>query len=129
MTAFLLHRFGDGKCETIKGGIHIDKLTHMFVDDMSYLESQERGLRSKPPCTYEELLGDFIDEARKYLKENKLNNGFKLGTFQDSKLYQEIRKNKVSFVNVDSPNSSLTTMSLQNLLLTHNHSPTLSSCL
>ncbi|MDR3132002.1 MAG: hypothetical protein LBU02_02840 [Rickettsiales bacterium] len=131
VTAFLLHRFGDGKCETIKDGIHIDKLTHMFVDDMSYLESQERGLRSKPPCTYEELLEDFIDEARKYLKENKLNNGFKLGTFQDSKLYQEIKKNEVSFVNVDSPNSSLTVNDEPSgsVAGSHNHSPTLSSCL
>ncbi|NUX01419.1 hypothetical protein GO685_02735 [Wolbachia endosymbiont of Madathamugadia hiepei] len=72
-------------------------------------------------------LENFIDEAHKYLKENKLNNGFKLDTFQGSKLYQEIKKNKVSFVNVDSPNSNLNEPSKS--VAGYNHSPTLSSCL
>ncbi|MDR2609696.1 MAG: hypothetical protein LBC06_03830 [Rickettsiales bacterium] len=73
---------------------------------------------------------NFIDEAHKYLKENKLNSGFKLDTFQGSKLYQEIKKNKVSFVNVDSPNSSLTVNDEPlGSVAAHNHSPTLSSCL
>ncbi|XCA36455.1 MAG: hypothetical protein ABOJ95_001529 [Wolbachia endosymbiont of Armadillidium vulgare] len=107
VTAILLHRYGDGKCETIKDSIHVDKLTHMLVGNMSYLESQERVLRSKSPCTYEKLLGDFIDEAHTYLKENKLNNRFKLNTFQHSKLYQEIKKNAVLLI--DRPSSKLIT--------------------
>lgn len=129
VTAFLSHYTNGEKCEA-EDNVHADKLTHMIVKCIKYLESQERDLSINEDRAYEELLEDFIDEARKYLKKNKLNNGFKLGTFQDSKLYQEIKKNKVSFVNVDSPNSSLTVNDEPlGSAANYNHSPTLSSCL
>ncbi|MGL9717766.1 MAG: hypothetical protein ACR5K9_03600 [Wolbachia sp.] len=65
MTALLWHYTNGKKCEA-KCNFHADKLTHMFVECIDYLESQERDLsiNKDRAYAYEELLEDFIDEAR-----------------------------------------------------------------
>ncbi|XGA07928.1 MAG: hypothetical protein U0X86_000058 [Wolbachia endosymbiont of Xenopsylla cheopis] len=50
------------------------------------------------------MLWDFIDTAHEHLKE--LNGSFNLDNFKQSKLYQEMKKNKVSLIDIDLQNKT-----------------------
>ncbi|GHM58673.1 MAG: hypothetical protein sL5_07680 [Candidatus Mesenet longicola] len=87
---------------------HVQPLIEMVVDNIDYLCSQNIPSINDSK-TYEELLENFIDEAHKYLAEEKLNEGFNLGNFKQNKLYQEMQKNRVSLIDInDVPNCNLT---------------------
>lgn len=51
VTALLWHYTNGKKCEA-EGNFHADKLTHMFVECINYLESQERDLNINEDRTY-----------------------------------------------------------------------------
>lgn len=108
VVALLKH--DEQKCNI--SNIHVDTAAHMDVSNVYFLCPN-----NVPPIenstTYKELLENFIAEAHKYLEEEKLNKDFNLNTFKQNKLYQKMKKSKLSLIDIDNiPSSNVTPDSL-----------------